>query len=168
MSFVAPRNPDRFEGEYRHDSGGRLAERHRNSYPMAPEPIDAWRRIQDAADCLINWADQEGDLPSEALEDMVRAWELLNDAHWHVPRVYGYVVRYKIRFGSMTTDHYSDFSAHESMVEAIRWAMEWERKLPHGENGDGSTGPWEIAWAPARVNMFRAFGTDPSDFIRKL
>lgn len=163
MTFVNPSNPKRFEGTYATDSQGRLAERHPNNYPSNPTGNQAWRRVQDAADAMLGW--NTANLPIEALDDLVHAFELLDDVTWHLPRVYGFVCRYKIRFGGMTQDHYSEFSAHESMVEAIRWAKEWERKIPQGEQGDSSTGPWEITWAPARVNLFRAFGTDPAKFI---
>jgi hypothetical protein len=165
-NFVKPRNPDRFEGKYFRDSGGRLAERHQNRYPTSPEPQDTWLLIQGAANRLHRWRNAKGDLPAEALTDMTRVFEALDDSNWHVPRVYGFVCRYKIRFGSMTQDHYSEFSSHESIVDAIRGALEGERKLPRGE-GDDSTGPWEIAWAPTRINHFRAFGLDPAKHIHR-
>lgn len=164
--FVEPTNPERFDSE-NDTHGGRLPEKHPNLYPTSPDPHEAWLKVAAATNLLTRWRNAGPDLHPSALADMVRAHELVDDLTWHIPRVYGFVCRYKVMFGSMTRAHYSEFSAHESMVDAIRWAMEWERQLPRGD-GDGSTGPWEIVWAPARVNLFRAFGADPAKFIRTL
>lgn len=166
-NFVTPAHPERFTGKYGPDTGGRLAERHPNSYPSEPSPNETWLKAQGAANLLSWWRNSPtGNLPPKALLHVTRAYELLSDLTHELPRVYGFICRYELRAHNFSRPMYSEFSAHESLVDAIRWCQEWERKLPRGD-GDKSTGPWEIAWAPARIIEFRVFGSDPKVFIRR-
>jgi hypothetical protein len=98
-------------------------------------------------------------VPTDALPEIVEAYELLDGLIYSLPKVQGYVCGYWIHWsGSRPT--FSDFSAHVTADEAARWLEGWKA------GGIGQPDQWVVEHRPAPVILFREANLPDTEIAR--